>query len=247
MTGAGRREHDRLDGVPPSALWEGLLGPDERVRLEGAGFARRSGFGRRPAMVVIDAQNYMVGPVGDEHLTYPSSCGAAGRQALARIRLVLDAAHAAGVPVFFTRFELARDGSDMGAYRSKRDLLASEGWCLQGSFGAQISDVVAPRDTDIVLVKKKPSAFFGTLLLSLLVDRAVDSLVVTGGSTSNCVRATVVDAASMNLRVSVPADCVFDRVDVSHRVALFDIDRQYGDVVWADEVASHFHRMGARR
>lgn len=247
MTDTGRRDDDRPDRAPPSELWEGLLSPEERARLEAGGFARRSGFGRRPAVLVIDAQNYMVGPVDDEDLAYPSSCGATGRQALACIKLILDAAHATEVPVFFTRFELARDGSDMGVYRSKRDLMNSEGWCLQGSFGAQISDVVAPQASDVVLVKKKPSAFFGTPLLSMLVDRAIDSLIITGGSTSNCVRATVVDAASTNLRVAVPADCVFDRIDVSHRVALFDIDRQYGDVVWADEIAEHFRKMKAER
>ncbi|MGH3230126.1 MAG: isochorismatase family protein [Streptosporangiaceae bacterium] len=244
MSGAAHRNPDPGGPGAPAALWEDLLHPAERSRLEQAGFARRSGFGRRPAALVIDAQNYMVGPVGDEDLEYPSSCGATGRQALGRIRLVLDAARAAGAPVFFTRFELARDGSDMGVYRAKRDLLASEGWCLHGSVGARIADVVAPQATEMVLVKNKPSAFFGTPLLAMLVDRAVDSIVVMGGSTSNCVRATVVDAASYNLRVSVPADCVFDRIDVSHRVALFDIDRQYGDVVWADEVADRFSRIG---
>jgi nicotinamidase-related amidase len=82
-----------------------------------------------------------------------------------------------------------------------------------------------------VLVKKKPSAFFGTPLLGLLVDRGVDTVIVTGGSTSNCVRATAVDAVSYNFRTIVPEDCVFDRIDVSHRTALFDLDRQYADVV----------------
>ncbi|WP_329237288.1 isochorismatase family protein [Actinoallomurus sp. NBC_01490] len=221
---------------PPSSLWNDLLGEDERARLAHGRFARRSGFGKRPAVVVIDAQNYMLGPIGDEPYEYVSSCGEVGRAGARQIARLLDAAREAGAPVFYTRFELARDGSDMGAYRRKRDLVESEGWCLEDSFGAAIADVVAPKDGDIVMVKKKPSGFVGTPLLGLLIDRGVDTVIVVGGSTSNCVRATAVDAVSLNFRVVVPADCVFDRVGISHRVALFDLDRQYGDVMWCDEV-----------
>ncbi|HEY9390101.1 MAG TPA: isochorismatase family protein [Mycobacteriales bacterium] len=224
----------------PSVLWSHLLGEADRERLARGRFARRAGFGTRPAVVVIDVQNYMLGPVGgadepDGPAEYVSSCGEVGRRAAGTIARLLDAARAAGAPVFYTRFELARDGSDMGVYRLKRDLVESETWCLEGSFGARIADVVAPRDGDVVLVKKKPSAFVGTPLLGMLVDRGVDTVIVVGGSTSNCVRATAVDAASLNFRVIVPADCVFDRFDISHLVSLSDLDRQYGDVVWADD------------
>lgn len=231
---------------PPSSLWDELLSDEERRRLSHGRFARRSGFGARPAIVAIDVQNYMLGPFGDEPYEYVSSCGPAGRRAADRIADLLAAARRIGVPVFYTRFEVARDGSDMGTYRLKRDLVNSEGWCLEGSFGAQIADCVAPQDGDVVLVKKKPSAFVGTPLLGMLIDRGVDTVVVVGGSTSNCVRATAVDAASLNLRVVIPADCVFDRVAVSHRVTLFDLDRQYGDVVWCDDVLAHLSERGDR-
>jgi nicotinamidase-related amidase len=227
------------DAPPPSSLWSDLLGEDERARLAHGRFARRSGFGSRPAIVVIDAQNYMIGPVGEEPYEYVSSCGEVGRESTRKIARLLDAARQVGAPVFYTRFELARDGSDMGAYRRKRDLVESEGWCLEGSFGAQIADIVAPRNGDIVMVKKKPSGFVGTPLLGMLIDRGV-----VGGSTSNCVRATAVDAVSLNFRVVVPADCVFDRIGISHRVTLFDLDRQYGDVMWCDDVIARL-REGA--
>ena len=72
---------------------------------------------------------------------------------------------------------------------------------------------------------------FGTPLFALLTERAVDTLIVTGGSTSNCVRATAVDAASRDFRTIVVAECVFDRFELSHLAALFDLDRQYADVV----------------
>ena len=228
----------------PSELWEHLLTNQDRERLIHGRFARRAGYGLRPAVLVIDVQNYMLGPVGNELDDYPSSCGQIGRDAAERIAPLLSAARAADAPVIYTQFELARDGSDMGSYRHKRDLVDSESWCLAGSFGAAITAQVTPQPGDIVLVKKKPSAFIGTPLLGLLVDRKVDTVIVVGGSTSNCVRATAVDAASMNYRVVVPADCVFDRVDISHRASLFDLDRQYGDVVWSEDVITQLGVTG---
>jgi maleamate amidohydrolase len=98
---------------------------------------------------------------------------------------------------------------------------------------------VAPQPGDVVLVKRKPSAFFGTELTGLLVDRGIDTVVVTGGSTANCVRATAVDSASYNFRTIVAEDCVFDRFEISHVVALFDLERQYADVLPSAEIRAH--------
>lgn len=226
-----------------SSIWSALVQQEDSGRVVAAGFAQRVGFGQRPAVLVIDAQNYMVGPVGEESFPYPSSCGDIGRNALNNVQRLLVAARSASAPVFYTRFELARDGSDIGAYGRKRQMLDTEGWCLQDSLGAQVSDLVKPEPHDVVLVKKKPSAFVGTPLTGMLIDRQVDTVIVTGGSTSNCVRATAVDAASLNYRVIIPADCVFDRVDVSHRIALYDLDRQYGDVMWSDHVVEHLNAL----
>ncbi|MGH3116421.1 MAG: isochorismatase family protein [Gaiellales bacterium] len=233
--------------IHAAEIWRDLLAEDDLHRIERAGFGRRVGLGQRPAMLVIDVQNYMVGdgqPSSDlEPVEYPSACGEPARRALSRIAALLDVARAHDVPVIYTVMQLRRDGADMGAYRRKRDLMQTEGWMLEGSVGAEVVADVAPRGSDMLLVKKKPSGFFGTPLLSLLVDRGIDSVIVVGGSTSNCVRATVVDAASYNFRVLVPHDCVFDRFDISHRVALFDIDRQYGDVTTSADVASCLNRQ----
>src|ERR1700733_6302450 len=96
-----------------------LLTPAEVDRLERAGFGREAGIGRRPAMVVIDAQRYMVAPDASLDADFPSSCGDAGRTALAELAALLTDLRAARVPIFYTRFELARDGSDIGAYGRK--------------------------------------------------------------------------------------------------------------------------------
>ena len=215
--------------------WDSFLSDADRAVLARGRFQQRMGFGRKVAVVVIDAQKYMVGEEGHD-ADWPSSCGAVGRTAAVQIGRVVDAAQAAGVPCFFSRFEIAADGSDMGVYRRKRELLDSPHWCLAGSVGAELIDALKPAPGDLVFVKKKPSGFHGTPLLGYLVERGVDTVVIVGGATSNCIRATVFDAASANLRAIVPAEAVFDRIPVSHAISLFDMDRQFADVLPVEEV-----------
>jgi len=218
--------------------WDAFLTEQDRAVLTKGRFGRRMGFGQRPAVLVIDAQRYMVGAEGADE-DFPSSCGAVGRAALAQAARIIRAAQAVGVPCFFTRFALDADGRDIGVYGHKRDLLQSENWCLEGSFGAELADGIEPAPHDIVLVKKKPSAFHGTPLLGYLVQRRIDTVIVLGGATSNCVQATVFDASSCNYRVAVPQEAVFDRIPISHAIALFDMDRQFADVVRTEEVLTY--------
>ena len=90
-----------------------------------------------------------------------------------------------------------------------------------------------------MITKKKPSSFFGTPLLPYLIDRQVDTLIITGGSTCNCVRATVFDAFSLNFRAIVPSDAVFDRMPISQAINLFDMNRCSADVVETSEVVDY--------
>jgi maleamate amidohydrolase len=230
-----------------AATWRTQLTEDERDRIDHAGFGQRVGIGERPAVVVIDMQNYMVGPpAGAPEAHYPSTCGPVADAAVDVLVGFLPAARALGVPVFYSRFELAEDGSDGGVYLRKRALIHSDGWCLTGSTGAQIVPAVAPVAGDVVFVKKRPSAFIGTPLRAELAARGVDSVLLAGGSTSNCVRATCVDAMSMDLRATVIEDAVFDRFARSHTTALFDLDRQYGDVRAAADVIAELQSRRAR-
>lgn len=229
-----------------SAAWKRYLGPEDEAVIARARFGGRMGFGERPAVLVIDAQRYMVGQEGNDE-SWPSSCGNVGRRAVAEIARVISAARAANVPCFFTLFEIARDGSDMGVYRRKRDLLQSEHWCLAGSLGAQMVPELVPAAGDVVFVKKKPSGFHGTPLLGYLVDRGIDTVIVTGGSTSNCIRATVFDASSYNYRTIVAQEAVFDRIPISHAISLFDMDRQFADVVPVTEIVAYLDGRTAQR
>jgi nicotinamidase-related amidase len=107
--------------------------------------------------------------------------------------------------------------------------------------GAQIVEELAPDPSlgEIVLVKHYPSAFFATPLTSYLVEAGVDTLVIAGGTTSGCVRATAVDGSSLNFNVAIVADCVFDRLPTSHRSALLDVWMKYGGVLSLGEALGY--------
>lgn len=223
--------------------WEKYLGEEDRAVVERGRFARRMGYGSRPAVVVIDAQRYMVGEEGnDAH--WPSSCGDVGRTAVGQIQRIVKQAQASDVPCFFTLFEIDRSGNDIGVYGRKRDLLDSENWCLAGTVGAELVPQLTPGDKDVVFVKKKPSGFHGTPLLGYLVERNIDTVIVVGGATSNCIRATVFDASSYNFRTIVPEEAVFDRIAISHAISLFDMDRQFADVVHVEDLLAYMKTLG---
>jgi nicotinamidase-related amidase len=158
-----------------------------------------------------------------------NSCGEDAWQAIAVIRRLLDACHAKGLPVFYSTNTRRPDGFDAGSWRWKnaRELEDAE----KEIAGNAIVKEIAPASQDVVILKTKPSVFFGTPLLSFLIDLRVDTLMVCGVSTSGCVRATVVDAFSNNLRVQVIEDACFDRSQASHAVNLADLNAKYADVI----------------
>jgi nicotinamidase-related amidase len=107
----------------------------------------------------------------------------------------------------------------------------------------EIVKEIAPQASDIVIHKPKPSGFFGTPLQSVLNDYGVDTLLVTGGSTSGCVRATVIDAFSFNYFVAVVEEGTFDRIQLSHKANLLDMNIKYADVMKAEDVAHYLDSL----
>jgi maleamate amidohydrolase len=114
-----------------------------------------------------------------------------------------------------------------------------------GSRWVEIDPRIAPRPNEPVLNKLFASAFFGTPLASLLTAAGIDTLIVTGASTSGCVRATVVDALQHGFRPLIPREAVGDRNPAAHEVNLFDMDAKYGDVLSLEETLRYLE-MGAR-
>jgi len=112
--------------------------------------------------------------------------------------------------------------------------------------GYEFVSEIAPVAGDVLLPKKHPSAFFGTALVSHLVDLSADTLVVTGCTTSGCVRGTVVDGFAYNFRVLVPQECVYDRSATSHAVNLFDMASKYADVAPVADVLARLSTIPSR-
>jgi len=219
------------------------LTEQDRATVARGRWAQRVGFGKRPAVIVIDAQVYMVGERGRDDSAYPLSCGEVGWKAIDAAKPILSAARAAGAPVIYTRFALAPGGLDSGVFANKLGSGQGEFSYVRGTKGVELIPEVAAQAGELVIDKVKQSAFFGTPLLPLLVHKKIDTVIVVGGSTSNCIRATVVDAAQHNFHVIVPEEAVFDRIGMSHAAALFDMDRTYADVVAVREVVSYLSKL----
>ena len=189
------------------------------------GFGGRQGAGLRPAIVVVDFI---------EGFTNPASALACNADAaVAATRTLLDAARTASVPVLFTTVSYTDDDLERAAmFVAKAPALAT---LRPGSRWVEVDARLEPREDEPVLVKLFASAFFGTRLDEMLRESACDTVVVTGASTSGCVRATAVDAVQYGYRVLVPRDGVADRAIDAHNGSLLDIDAKYGDVISIDE------------
>jgi len=218
--------------------WMQPLSDRDRKVLEALGHGARQGFGRRPALLVIDCNYDFCGagpaPILEAISRWRNACGEHAWAAIKVIRRLLDASHTKGLPVFYSTNTRRADGFDAGSWRWKHAHERGQ----QGPRIARADDIVdeiAPAPQDVVIQKTKPSVFFGTPLLSFLVDLKVDSLLVCGGTTSGCVRASVLDAFSNNLRCAVVADACFDRLETSHAINLVDMQAKYADVIASEE------------
>ncbi len=187
--------------------------------------------GNSPALLVVDMT---YGFVDDK---FPTGFSKTGIPCLENIRKLIDAAKAKRIPVIYTR-----DMSDpqevykihRGAWNFKSGPMSEE---VRDEYNT-IHHLITPEKEDIVIQKSKPSAFFGTPLMAMLNYLRVDSLILTGMVTSGCIRATALDAFSYNFRVTMPIECVADRSQISHQVALFDLDAKYANVMSLDKTLS---------
>jgi nicotinamidase-related amidase len=222
--------------------WRGVIPDEELAILRAAGNKDRIPLVGRIALLVVDMTYDFTGDAGEEHLAsvarFHSSCGPHAWHAIPHIKRMLAAARRLGLPTVYTRAPswtnpLARN--EWSRTRKPHPLRRTAESLKRGN---QIPDVIAPRADDLVIEKTKASAFFGTPLQSYLTDLGIDSLIVTGCTTSGCVRATVLDASYLNYAVTVVEDCVFDRSMTSHRVNLFDMDMKYASVRSLDDVLS---------
>lgn len=215
-----------------------LIPERDRKMFEKGNMGRRCGFGQRLAVIVVDMTR---GFVEDE---FPLGCGATGQPAVRAIRQLLDATRPLGIPTFYTTSAPGTD-AEWGRWLDK-GTAADDSGLMRTPEAWAVAPLIAPEKGEVVLYKNKPSAFFGTQLVSLLTYHNADTVIVTGMVTSGCVRATVVDAFSYNFRVVVPIECVADRGQISHEVNLFDMDMKYADVMPLADVLKHLEEVAAR-
>ena len=215
--------------------WETLLTERDREVAAASGYGRMAGLGERPAVLVIDANVAFCGdrpePILVSIKRWRNSCGLEAWSAVERIASLLELARAKRIPIVYTTaFDTRTDGFGTGRSPAK-NTRRSEDLETEPEGGNAIHPRIAPWPQDLVLRKSRASAFFGTALLSHLIDLQVDTLVCTGSTTSGCVRATVVDGFSYDYHTAVIADCVFDRTESSHAMNLFDMQQKYADVI----------------
>ena len=195
-------------------------------------YDNRLGFGESPALILVDfVQAY-----------FDESCAlyAGVEDALASALRIRELARAAGIPVIYTNVVYEEGGADGGVFFKKAPVL--ENFIAGNPMGAWPSGL-QPADDEIVISKQYPSAFFGTSLAATLQDMDVDTLIITGVTTSGCIRATCVDAMSNGFIPIVVADACGDRHEAPHEANLFDMNAKYADVVSESETIDYLQQL----
>jgi nicotinamidase-related amidase len=211
--------------------------PAESQNLAEKGFARPIGFGLRPAVLVVDFINAFTDP--------SSALGSDVDAAIGEANRLILAARRHGLTVYFStiRYEEA-NCADAGLWLTK---IAGLSVLSAGSDGSMPDRRLLIEPQDPVIVKKFASCFFGTDLLTRLFRDKIDTLVLSGCTTSGCVRASAVDACQYGIHAIVAREAVADRLEGAHRQSLIDIELKYGDVLPVEKILATFDGIAASR
>ncbi len=192
-------------------------------------------FGKNPALLIVD---FVMA-----YLDKASPLYAGAEDALASTERLLGAARAAGIPVIFTNVVYQADGADGGLFYKKIPALSV---FVNGSPLGGFPPALAPKDGEQIISKQYASAFFGTPLTSSLVAQNIDTLLITGMSTSGCVRATALDALQHGFAPFVVREACGDRHSAPHEANLFDLQAKYAEVIAEQEAHAFLQDRGAR-
>ena len=209
--------------------WDDLLTEQDKAVINKAGYATfgaaswdSRAVGRRPALLSIDMQEFLVGPnapILEAIETYRTAMGDNAWRTMGSILRLITAARNRRLPVVFTRV-IPRGTTP-------------------ADDTVQIVDEIVVEAGDKVIDKVRSSAFFETDLLPYLEQRGADTVIIAGNSTSGCVRATAVDARQHGLNPVIPLECVFDRIQASHKISLLDLWMKYAAVLPLSEVLQY--------
>lgn len=219
--------------------WRGFVPDEELETYRKAGFARRIGFGNRPALLNIDTTWMFVDPAY-------SQCGREMPEMVAALTSLTTTFRELGLPIYYSR----RDDRTHPTYRGIWNLKLGTAGDFQYSRDPRADEwpeAYAPRPEDRIVLKNKPSCFFQTPLDTFLRYDGVDTLVVCGISTSGCVRSGAVDAFSHNFRTILVEQACGDRSPSAHKANLFDMDMKFCDVETLDYVVGELRARFGRR
>lgn len=199
-------------------------------------FQERFGFGQTPAIVVVD---FAYGWTDEAY------AGGSARlyDPVKNTRQLLAAGRAANVPIIYTTSPFRPESGDQ-PFKSAADV--SPRFRAWDRRACQIDERVAPQPQDLVIEKENASAFFGTHLAGYLVQHRVDTLLITGCSTSACIRATATDAKSYRFRPVIVRECVGDRLAACHVFTLHDIQARFADVVSLEKSLNYLSTLQQR-
>jgi len=234
-------------------IWDKFLTERDKQVFEQAGYGALAAWGKRPALLIIDVNYAFTGeksmPILESIKKWRNSCGSEGWDAIPVLVKLIEMCRSKGIPVIYTTGTRRPDAWNAGSWawknsRNDEDLQVKiEETAFDGLDGNIIVKEIEPGPRDMVVRKEKPSAFFGTPLMSYLQNLGCDSLIVCGTTTSGCVRATVLDSFSQNIRTTVVEDGCFDRSQASHAINLCDMNAKYADVVKTAEVLAYFEQL----
>ncbi|HEY5607986.1 MAG TPA: isochorismatase family protein [Alphaproteobacteria bacterium] len=200
------------------------------------GFGQKIGFGDRAALIVIDYMNAFTDP--------SMPLGANADKEIEQTNRLIDEAHAHNIPVIFSVVWYDEDGfKDAGIWALKQKGVST---LKVGTPGVELDKRLHRQPQDIILLKKYASCFYGTDIIARLNSRHVDTLIVTGCTTSGCVRATTVDALQNGFRPIVAKEAVGDRSVAAHEQSLFDLEQKYADVLPVDEIITEIRTRYAK-
>jgi maleamate amidohydrolase len=201
-----------------------------------AGYHASQAWGRKPALILVDFAQAYYDPKS------PLFGGDGCRSALESALRLREAARESGIPIVLTEVRYRKGGADGGVFFRKAPPL---GCFVEGESTQIFAEGLEPYDDEFVVTKQYPSAFFGTSLSASLTSAGVDTLVITGVTTSGCVRATCVDSMSHGFITLIAREAVGDRDPRPHEANLYDMSAKYADVVSEAKVAGYL-RANAR-
>lgn len=220
------------------AVWDDLIDEPTRALL-----ARREVppfTGERPVLVAVDLYDLVYDggpkPVRELMEQYPASCGEFAWRALPPTVELYAAARKLGVPIVHVTYDTRAETDPRGIHPTNRKRRQPDLALYK------LKDELAPVGGELVVYKKRASAFFGTPLAAFLNELGADSIFLIGESTSGCARSSVVEAVSLGYPVAVVSDCTFDRSELAHKASLFDMHLKYAEVM---DLATAIERMTA--